>query len=98
MSETGMDFRVVTAVGGKRVGRIVGSQGDYHIVKRPFGRGALSLNKRQAVVEPEESENAVCLRAAAKAGALQRLTLRPKAPADSPDRRRAVNAARRTGA
>jgi hypothetical protein len=27
-------FRVVTAVGEKRVGRIVGSQGDYYIVKR----------------------------------------------------------------
>jgi hypothetical protein len=32
-------FRVVTAVGEKRVGRIVGAEGDYYIIKRSFGRG-----------------------------------------------------------
>jgi hypothetical protein len=38
-------FRVVTAVGEKGVGRIVGVQGDYFIVKR-FGRGRYPLPKR----------------------------------------------------
>jgi hypothetical protein len=47
-----MGFQVVTAVGEKRVGRIVGSQGDYYIVKRSFGRGRYPLPKLQAVVEP----------------------------------------------
>jgi hypothetical protein len=46
-------FRVVTAVGEKRVGRIVGSQGDYYIVKRSFGRGRYPLPKRDAAVDPE---------------------------------------------
>jgi len=31
-------FRVVTAVGEKRVGRIVGAEGHYYIVRRSFGR------------------------------------------------------------
>jgi hypothetical protein len=46
-------FRVVTAVGEKRVGRIVGSQGDYYIVKRSLGRGRYPLPKRDAAVDPE---------------------------------------------
>jgi hypothetical protein len=46
-------FRVVTAVGEKRVGRIVGAQGDYYIVKRFFGRGRYPLPKRSAAVVPE---------------------------------------------
>jgi hypothetical protein len=46
-------FRVVTAVGEKRVGRVVGSQGDYYIVKRSFGRGRYPLPKRDAVVDSE---------------------------------------------
>jgi hypothetical protein len=46
-------FRVVTAVGEKRVGRIVGSEGDYYIVKRSFGRGRYPLPKREAVVDSE---------------------------------------------
>ena len=45
-------FRVVTAVGEKRVGRIVGAEGDYLIVKRSFGRGCYPLPKRQAEVDP----------------------------------------------
>jgi hypothetical protein len=44
------DFRVVTAVGEKRVGRIVGAQGDYYIVKRSFGRGRYPLPKKNATV------------------------------------------------
>jgi hypothetical protein len=47
------NFRVVTAVGEKRVGRIVGVEGDYYIVKRSFGRGRYPLPKRQAAVDPE---------------------------------------------
>jgi hypothetical protein len=47
-------FRVVTAVGEKRVGRIVGAQGDYYIVKRSFGRGRYPLPKRNAAVVPEQ--------------------------------------------
>jgi hypothetical protein len=46
-------FRVVTAVGERRVGRIAGSQGDYYIVKRSFGRGRYPLPKRQAEVDPK---------------------------------------------
>lgn len=46
-------LRVVTAVGEKRVGRLVGSQGDYYIVKRSFGRGRYPLPKRDAVVDSE---------------------------------------------
>jgi hypothetical protein len=46
-------FRVVTAVGEKRVGRIVGSQGDYYTVKRSFARGRYPLPKRDAVVDSE---------------------------------------------
>lgn len=44
-------LRVVTAVGEKRVGRIVGSQGDYYVVKRSFGRGRYPLPKSDAVVD-----------------------------------------------
>lgn len=47
-------FRVVTAVGEKRVGRIVGAHGDYYIVKRSFGRGRYPLPKRNAAVFPEQ--------------------------------------------
>ena len=46
-------FRVVTAVGEKRVGRILGAQGDYYIVKRSFGRGRYPLPKKKAAVVPE---------------------------------------------
>jgi len=46
-------FRVVTAVGEKRIGRIVGRQGDYYIVKRSFGRGRYPLPRRNASVVPE---------------------------------------------
>jgi hypothetical protein len=46
-------FRVVTAVGEKRVGHIVGAEGDYYIVRRSFGRGRYPLPKRQAEVDPE---------------------------------------------
>jgi hypothetical protein len=54
MSERCIGFRVVTRVGEKRVGRIVGSQGDYYIVKRSFRRGRYPLPKYQAVVDSEE--------------------------------------------
>lgn len=47
-------FRVVTAVGEKRVGRIVGAQGDYYFVKRSFGRGCYPLPKKNAAVVPEQ--------------------------------------------
>jgi hypothetical protein len=46
-------FRVVTAVGEKRVGGIVGAEGDYYIVKRSFGRGRYPLPKGQAEVDAE---------------------------------------------
>jgi hypothetical protein len=46
-------FRVVTAVGEKRVGRIVGAEGNYYIVKRPFGRGSYPLPKTSAAVDRE---------------------------------------------
>lgn len=46
-------FQVVTAVGEKRVGRIVGSQGDYYIVKRSFGRGRYPLPMSEADVDTE---------------------------------------------
>ena len=46
-------FRVVSAVRGKRVGRIVGSEGDYYIVKRSFGRGRYPLPKRETTVDSE---------------------------------------------
>src|SRR5712691_4438574 len=52
--DEGMEgFRVVTAVGEKRIGRIVGAQGDYYIVKRSFGRGRYPLPKKNAAVVPE---------------------------------------------
>lgn len=41
-------YRVMTAV-GERVGRIVGGEGAYDIVKRSFGRGRYPLPKRDAV-------------------------------------------------
>lgn len=47
-------FRVVTAVGEKRVGRIVGAQGDYYFVKRSFGRGCYPLPKKNAAVVPDQ--------------------------------------------
>jgi len=43
----------VTAVGEKRVGRIIGAPGDYFIVKRSFGRSRYPVPKRQAEVDPE---------------------------------------------
>ena len=46
-------FRVVTAVGEKRVGRIAGAEGNYYIVKRPFGRGSYPLPKTTAAVDSE---------------------------------------------
>jgi hypothetical protein len=46
-------FQVVTAVGEKRVGRIVGADGRYYIVKRSFGRGRYPLPRRQVEVDPE---------------------------------------------
>ena len=46
-------FRVVTAVGKKRVGRVVGAEGNYYIVKRSFGRGRYPLRKVQAEVDLE---------------------------------------------
>jgi hypothetical protein len=46
-------FRVVTAVGEKRVGRIVGAEGSHYIVRRSFGRGRYPLPKREAEVDPE---------------------------------------------
>jgi hypothetical protein len=46
-------FRVVTAVGEKRVGRIVGAQGNYYIVRRSLGRGRYPLPKRNAAVVHE---------------------------------------------
>jgi hypothetical protein len=46
-------FRVVTAVGEKRVGRIVGAEGSYYIVRRSLGRGLYPLPKREAEVDPE---------------------------------------------
>lgn len=47
-------FRVVTSAGDKRVGRIVGAQGNYYIVKRSFGRGRFPLPKGYATVEAEQ--------------------------------------------
>lgn len=47
-------FRVVTAAGEKRVGWIVGAQGDYYIVKRSFGRGRYPLPKRETTVDAEQ--------------------------------------------
>src|SRR6266566_2824331 len=47
-------FRVVTAVGEKRVGRIVGAQGGYYVVRRSFGRGRYPLPKRNAAVVSEQ--------------------------------------------
>jgi hypothetical protein len=47
-------YRVVTAVGEKRVGRIAGAQGAYYIVKRSFGRGSYPLPKKNAAVVPEK--------------------------------------------
>jgi len=44
-------LRVVTAVGEKRVGRIVGAEGGYYIVKRSFGLGRYPLPKRQVQVD-----------------------------------------------
>ena len=44
---------VVTAVGEKRVGRIIGAEAGYYIVKRSFGRGRYPLPKRQAEVDRE---------------------------------------------
>jgi hypothetical protein len=49
-----MGFPVVTAVGEKRVGRIVGSQDNYYIVKRSFRRGRYPLPKSLAVVDSEK--------------------------------------------
>jgi hypothetical protein len=46
-------FRIVTAVGEKRVGHIVGVDGDYYIVKRGFGRGRYPMPKPQAEVDSE---------------------------------------------
>jgi hypothetical protein len=46
-------FRVVTAVGEKRIGRMVEAEGDYYIVKRSFGRGRYPLPKRQAEIDPK---------------------------------------------
>jgi hypothetical protein len=47
-------YRVVTAVGGHRVGRIAGAQGAYYIVKRSLGRGSYPLPKKNAEVVPEK--------------------------------------------
>lgn len=47
-------FRVVTAAGEKRVGRIVGTQGDYYIVKRSFRRGRYPLPKRDTTGDSEQ--------------------------------------------
>jgi hypothetical protein len=49
-----LGFRVVTAAGEKRVGRIVGSEGDYFVM-RPFGLGRYPLPKLQAKVDLEEA-------------------------------------------
>ncbi len=47
-------FQVLTAVGEKRVGRIVGADGGYYFVKRSFGRGCYPLPKKEATVVPEQ--------------------------------------------
>jgi hypothetical protein len=49
-------FRVVTAMGEKGVGSIVGAQGDYFIAKRSFGRGRCRLPKRK-VEAPKVQRN-----------------------------------------
>ena len=46
-------FRVVTAVGEKRVGRVVGAEGRYYIVRRSFGRGRFPLLKREAELDAD---------------------------------------------
>jgi hypothetical protein len=46
-------FRVVTAVGEMRVGRIVEDRGDYYVVRRSFSRKRYPLPKREAVVDSE---------------------------------------------
>lgn len=46
-------FRVVTAVGEFRVGRVVGDRGGYYIVRRAFSRKRYPLPKREAVVDSE---------------------------------------------
>lgn len=47
-------FRVVTAVGEIRVGRVVGDQGDYYIVRRSFSRKRYPLPKRETVVDSKQ--------------------------------------------
>jgi hypothetical protein len=46
-------FRVVTAVGELRVGRVVGDRPDYYIVRRRFSRRRYPLPKRETVVDAE---------------------------------------------
>jgi hypothetical protein len=46
-------FRVVTAVGEFRVGRIVRDRGDYYVVRRRFSRKRYPLPKRETVVDSE---------------------------------------------
>jgi hypothetical protein len=47
-------YRVVTAVGQKRVGRVVGVQGDYYVVRRSLGRGTYPLPQRNADIDREK--------------------------------------------
>ena len=46
-------FRVMTAAGEFRVGRIVGDRGDYYFVRRRFSRRRYPLPKRETVVDAE---------------------------------------------
>lgn len=47
-------YRVVTAVGEKRVGRVVDVRGEYYVVKRSLGRGRYPLPRKKADVVPEK--------------------------------------------
>jgi len=46
-------FRVVTAAGEMRVGRIVGEQGGYYVVRRWLSRKRYPLPKRETIVDVE---------------------------------------------
>lgn len=47
-------YRVVPATSDRNVGQIIGTSGDYYIVKRAIGRGCYPLPKEYATVIPEE--------------------------------------------
>lgn len=46
-------FRVVTAAGEMRVGRMVGSRGDYYVVRRSFSRKRYPLPRHDAIIDSD---------------------------------------------